>query len=103
MARTKRSNMVLERSLVLEVRTTVAQPEPPTVLLMGPPIALNGQELAALAAHEWLHPVLPFVMSLQGAEVLEWLCARAFDVVPAPQCATIAWDAKDGPGLSSPK
>lgn len=49
----------------------VAEPKLPLVLLMGSPIALDGQELAALAARKWLHPMLPLVMSLQLAEVLE--------------------------------
>lgn len=102
-ARCKCSNVILEGSLVLEVRPTVAEPKLPAVLLMGSSIALDGQELAALAARKWLHPMLPLVMSLQLAEVLEWLRARTLDVVPAPRWATMARDDTYGPGLSSPQ
>lgn len=83
-------NMVLEGSLVLEVGATKTVPNLAAVLLVGPPIALNGEGLAAFPAHEGLRAVLAFVVSLEGSEVLEGPCPRVVDVVLAPRRTAVA-------------
>ncbi len=83
MAIAESSNVVFEGAFVLEVRTTGAVPELSAVLLVGPPIATNGKGLTAFATHEGLDSMLPLVMRLQGAEVLQWLGSRVRDVVSA--------------------
>ena len=65
--------MILQRSLVLEVGAADAVPQFATVLLVGSPISLHRKGLTALAAHEGLDSMLPFIVSLEGPEVLQWL------------------------------
>jgi hypothetical protein len=83
MAIAESSNVVFEGAFVLEVRATGAVPQLSAVLLVGPPVATNGKGLTAFATHEGLDSVLPLVMRLQGAEVLQWLGSRVRDVVSA--------------------
>lgn len=86
----ERPGVVLEGSLVLELGAAEAVPEPAAVLLVGAPVALDGEGLAAAAAEEGLEAVLALVVRLQGAEVLERLGARVVHVVPAPRRAAVA-------------
>lgn len=95
------SNVVLQGSLVLEIRSACAEPELATVLLMGSPVAAHCKCLAALAAHERLDPVLPLVMSLQGTKVFQRLGAGVVDVVAAAWCAAVARQPQHGGGLGS--
>ena len=62
----KGDDMIFERSLVLEIRTTNAKPELSAVLLVGSPVTFDGQQLATLATCEGFHAMLPFVVSLQS-------------------------------------
>jgi hypothetical protein len=55
-SRTKGFNVVIEGSLVLEVRTTGAEPALATILLVGSPVTFHGQELPTLATRKRLHP-----------------------------------------------
>ena len=91
-SRTKGFNVVFEGSLVLEVRTTGAEPALATILLVGSPVTFHGQQLPALATRKRLHPVLPLVMVLQRSEVFQRLRSRVAYVVLAPFCATVAWN-----------
>ena len=84
------ADVVLEGALVLEVGAAGAVPELAAVLLVGAPVAAHGEGLAALAAHEGLDAVLPAVVRLQRAEVLERPRPRVVDVVPAPRRAAVA-------------
>lgn len=90
------ADMVLERPLVLEIGPADAEPELPTVLLVGAPVSSNRKGLPALVAHERLGAVLALVVSLEGAEVLERLRPRVVDVVLAALSAAVAWHSKHG-------
>ncbi len=93
------SNMVFEGAFVLELGTTGAVPQFSAILLVGTPVASNGERLATFAAHEGLDSVLSFVMRLQSAEVLQWLGSRVCDVVATSLRTTVARKAKHGCGL----
>nr|GMD65267.1 thylakoid lumenal 19 kDa protein, chloroplastic [Ipomoea batatas] len=84
-------NVVLEGSLVLEIRAADAKPNLAAVLLVGAPVALDGEGLAAFAAHEGLGSVLALVVGLQGSEVLQGAGAGVVDVVLAPWGAAETW------------
>jgi hypothetical protein len=84
------AGVVLERALVLELGSAEAVPELAAVLLVGAPVALDGEGLAALAAQEGLEPVFALVVRLQRAEVLERPRARVVDVVAAARRAAVA-------------
>lgn len=84
--------MVLQRPLVLEIGSTDTHPAAAAVLLVSPPVAFDGEALAAFPAREPLGAVLPLVMGLEGSEVLEGLGAGVVDVVLAPFFAAVAWD-----------
>lgn len=71
MAIAKGVDVVLERPLVLEIGAARAVPELAAVLLVGSPVASDGEGLAAFPAHEGLDPMLPLVMCLESSEVLE--------------------------------
>lgn len=102
MAFPKGSYVVLERPFVLKIRPTSAKPKFPTVLLMSPPIPSNSEGFAALSASEGLQTVLPLVVGLQGAEVLERLGLGVGNVVLAPMDAAVAWELQRDSGLRSP-
>lgn len=84
-------DVVLERPLVLKIGATNTKPELAAVLLVGAPVASDGEELGALAAGEGLGAVLALVVGLQGAEVLQGSGQRMRYVVPAPLRAAVAW------------
>lgn len=84
------ADVVLKRSLVLEIGTAYAEPKPAAVLLMGAPVASHREGLAATPAREWPRAVLPLVVRLQRAEVFERPRSRVLDVVPAPRRAAVA-------------
>ena len=90
MATPKSFDMILKRPLVLEIRATDAIPKLPAVLFMGSPIPPHSKSLAAFPAHEGLNPMLPLVMCLKGSKILEGLCSRVINVVPATWCTAIA-------------
>ena len=100
MSRAEGLDVVFEGPFVLEVGAADAEPALAAVLLVRPPVAFDGQQLAALAAHEGLHAVLALVVSLQRPEVLEGLRARVLDVVLAPFCAAVARHARHRPLVS---
>ncbi len=79
---------------MLEVGTTSAVPQLSAVLLVGPPVTSNSKCLTTFSTHEWLDSVLPLVMRLQGAEVLQWFGPRVFDIVAASLRTTVAGKAK---------
>ncbi|KAH7511550.1 hypothetical protein FEM48_ZijujUnG0004000 [Ziziphus jujuba var. spinosa] len=90
MTRAKSFNMVFERSLVLEIRTTNAKPSFATVLLVCPPISFHRQQLAAFPTHKGFHPMFPLAVSLQRSEIFQRLSSRVVYVVLASFCAAIA-------------
>ena len=90
MAAAEGLDVVLERPLVLEVGAAEAVPYLAAVLLVRAPVALHGERLGALAAHERLAAVLPLVVRLKGPEILQGPRARVLDVVLAPRCAAVA-------------
>ena len=69
---TEGTDMVFEGPLVLEIRTTDAEPKLPTILLVCSPIPSHCKCLPTLPALEWLPSVLPFVVCLEGPEILQW-------------------------------
>ena len=71
MAAAEGSHVVLERSLVLEVGAADAEPQLPTVLLVGAPVTAHCECLTAPTARERPHSVLALVMRLQCPKVLE--------------------------------
>lgn len=79
---------------MLEVRTAGAVPQFPAVLLMGPPVAFDGEGLPALAAHERLGAVLPLVVGLEGPEIFERLGSWVVDVVLTALRTAVAWQPK---------
>lgn len=99
MAGPEGADVVLERPLVLEVRAANAEPALAAVLLVGPPVALDGERLPALPAGEGLHPMLPLEMRLESPEVLQWLSPRMVYVVPATFFAAVAWYLQHCPWL----
>lgn len=99
MAGAKCPDVVLERPLVLEVRPAGAEPALAAILLVGPPVALDGQQLPALPAGEGLHPVLPLVMGLESPEILQRLGPRVVYIVPATLFAAVARDTQHRPRL----
>lgn len=101
MTRPERGNMVLERPLVLEIRPANTEPPLAAVLLVGSPVALDGQALAAFATRVSLRPVFSLVMSLQCPEILKRLSPRVVYVVLAPFFAAVAWDPHHRPRLLS--
>lgn len=92
MAMAESPNVVLERPLVFEVRSTKAIPYFATVLLVGPPVAFHSEGLAAFSAHVGFGAVLPLVMSLQGSEILQRPCSWVVYVVLAVWCTTETWE-----------
>lgn len=72
MASAKGLDVVFERPLVLEIRTTDAVPDFATVLLMGSPVSFHSKGLIAFSAEEVLYSMLSFVVGLEGSEVFEW-------------------------------
>lgn len=90
MASPEGSDVVLEGALVLEVGAAGAVPELATVLLVGSPVALDSERLAALAAGEGFGAVLALEVGLEGAEVLEGLSPGVVDVVLTALGAAIA-------------
>ena len=94
MAIAKGLDMVFKGSLVLKIRATNAIPKLPTILLMSPPIPSNSKGFPTLPTHERLDPMLAFVVSLKGSEVLQGLGSWMVDVVAAPWRAAIAWQPK---------
>jgi hypothetical protein len=94
MAIAESSNVIFKRAFVLEVGTTSAVPQLSAVLLVGPPVTSNSKCLTTFSTHEWLDSVLPLVMRLQGAEVLQWFGPRVFDIVAASLRTTVAGKAK---------
>ena len=94
-------DVVLQRSLVLEVGATDAVPQFSTVLFMGSPISFHCEGLSALPAHERLDAVLPFVVSLEGPEVLQWLRSWMVYVVPAARRAAVARKPQHGRRLDA--
>nr|GMC90688.1 hypothetical protein GOBAR_DD21807 [Ipomoea batatas] len=92
MAIAKGLNMILEGSLVLEIRAADAIPDLAAVLLVRPPVALHGQGLPTFPAHERLRPVLSLVVCLEGSEVFQWPGSWVINVVLA------AWPQKTGLG-----
>lgn len=83
-------DVVLEGPLVFEVGAAEAVPDAAAVLLVGTPVALDGEGLGALAAREGLGAVLALVVRLQSAEVFEGTSARVLYVVFAPRRAAVA-------------
>lgn len=90
MAAAEGLDMVLERPLVFEIRSTDAEPKLAAILFMGAPVSTHCKGLAALVAVEGFVPVLPLVVGLQSSKVLERLGARVFDVVLAPLSTAVA-------------
>jgi len=90
MALTKRPYMILEWPLVLEIRTTTAIPQLPTILLMSPPVPFHCECFRTFSAHKRLSPMLSFVMGLECSEILQWLCPRVVDVVFAALSTAVA-------------
>lgn len=86
----KGANMVLERPLVLEIRPADAEPEPPAVLLVRPPVTSHCKRLPALPAPERLRTVLPLVVRLERPEVLQRPRPWVLDVVLAALRAAVA-------------
>jgi hypothetical protein len=83
------ADVVVEGALVLEVGAAGAEPALAAVLLVGAPVALDGERLGAAAAGEGLGAVLALVVRLQRAEVLERPRTRVADVVPAAGGAAV--------------
>lgn len=81
---------------MLEIGTTDAEPQLPTVLLVGAPVSSNRKGLSTLVAYEGLGPMLSFVVGLESAEVLERLRSWVVDVVLATLSAAVAWDSQHG-------
>eukprot|EP01018_Ginkgo_biloba_P026390 Gb_38639 [translate_table: standard] len=79
---------------MLEIGATDAKPQLTAVLLVGPPISAHGKRLAALAAREGFYPVLPLVVRLQCAEILEGFRTRVVYVIPAPLCTAVTRQAE---------
>ncbi|KAL4603442.1 hypothetical protein ACB092_10G124500 [Castanea dentata] len=67
--RTKCFNVVLERSLMLEVKTANTKLVLYTILLVGLPVTFQSQELPTLVTCKGLHSVLPLVMGLQSSKI----------------------------------
>lgn len=88
--------MILQRTLVLEVGATDAEPQLPAILLVGAPISAHGERFPAAPASEWASPVLALVVGLKGSEVLERTRAWVADVVLATFGAAIAWKPHHG-------
>lgn len=65
-------------------------PEFAAILLVGAPVASDGEGLGALVACEGLGSVFALVVRLEGAEVLERPRSRVVDVVLAPHHAAVA-------------
>ena len=89
----KRYDVVFERPLVLEIRTTHTNPTYTTVLLMGSPVTFHGQPLPTLATRKALQAVLPLVMGLKCSEVFQGLGSWVFYVVLTPFFTAVAWNA----------
>lgn len=102
MAMSKSLNMIFERPLVLEIRTTNAVPKLSTILLMGSPITPHGESFAAFSTHEGLDSMLSLVMGLKSTEIFEGFWSGVIDVVPAARCATIAGKFEHSCWLSPP-
>lgn len=83
--------MILERALVLEIRSTKAIPKLTAVLLMCPPVTSDCQGLSTFATFERLDAMLSLVMRLQCTKILKGLSTRVVDIVPASSCAAVAW------------
>ena len=86
---------------MLEIRTTDTKPSFATVFLVGSPVTFHGQRLATLAAREGLGTVLPLVVCLKRAKILQRLGTCVLDVVLAPSCATVAWKVQQRPWMGS--
>lgn len=86
--------MVLERTLVPEIRPAGAEPKLATVLLMRAPVSTHRKRLGAPATLKWLGPVLALVVGLQRVEVFERLGPWVLDVVLASLSTTVAWDSQ---------
>ena len=94
MSMAKSPDMILERSFVLELRPTAAEPKATAILLMGSPVSPDGKGLGAAATDEGLDAVFSFVMGLQSAEIFEGFGARMVDVVLAAERAAVAGKAE---------
>lgn len=75
---------------MLEIRPAHAEPHFPAVLLVRPPIPSHREALAAPPAPERLRTVLPLVVRLEGAEVLQGLGSGVAYVVLAALRAAVA-------------
>lgn len=87
---TETPDVVLERPLVLKIRTADAEPELAAVLLVRPPVSPHRKRLAAFPAPEGLCAMLPLVMRLKSPEVLERPRPRVIYVVPTALGAAVA-------------
>lgn len=90
-AMSKCTYMILERSLMLEIRPANAEPQLPAVLLMRAPIPPHGKWLSTLAAAEGLRTMLTFVVRLKCPKILQWLRSWMLYVVLAPLSTAVTW------------
>lgn len=88
----KSPNVVCQRPLVLEIRTTSAIPKLATILLMGSPISPHCKWLPTLSTCKGLGSMLSLVVCLESSKIFERSWPWVVYVVLAFWCTTIAWE-----------